>query len=337
MNVDVVAEVLDRVPLPFLPLKLAIIGVDVPGFPCFEPSVFGWREAMYGPLRSRNLWVPEGFGMTDGLLLEGNGFLNIMGGGGPNLGNCERGFNDGPMFYSPHGNRWGLTVTGHSVDANPRGQYKNNPLNHTWDIGEMFFGKWDNCSVNGSGGNNFNLHTDVQCLDFHNVISSDARGFGYRISRGSNPRWTGGAGAIERNGEGGILWEAGSDIAYTGFGTISTHFELNGGPAWDLRRIHSTSIKNNYVYASDGVHDAECRNLEITHNEFVSWGLDDDGFPRDRIIGPREGHTIGKNTYVRLNADGVTGEVYPDPDDFVQTVEKQFRRTFSLFGWTIGR
>lgn len=335
MTPDAVAETLDRVPVPFLPLKLAIIGVDIPGFPCFEPSVFGWREAMYGPLRSRNLWVPEGFGMTDGLLLEGNGFLNIWGGGGPNLGNCERGFNGGPMFYGPKGSRWGLTVSGFSVDG--RGDAYKDSRNHSWDIGEAFFAKWLNCMAWRGGGDGYYLHDEIQCVDFENTIESDNGGFGCRVQNGTNIHWTGGAGAAERNALGAILWEAGLVQAYAGIGTIRKHFELNGGPAIDLRGVHSVSVKNSYTYASDFVHDEHCRNLEITHNEIVSWGTDPDGFPNSRIIGPRAGHTIGRNTYARLNADGVTGELYPDPDDAAREMEKQFQRSFSIAGWTLGR
>lgn len=330
MIADTVSEVLDRTPVPFLPLKLAIIGVDVPGFPCFEPSIYGWRDALY-KFRSRNLWLPEGFGITDQVLLEGNGFLNILGGGGPNLGNCERAFNDGPMFFSPKGNRWGLTVSGFSVDARPD-VYGANLLNHTWDIQEMFFGKWINCQTNGSGGNNWNLRGDIQCVTFDDTISSDAFGFGYRLENATNVHWIGGAGAAERNRLGNLLWEATSSQPYTGIGTIRHHFEAGGGPAIDLRRIHSVSVCNSYTYLAGFKFDDECRNLEFRHNELVSWGLGPDGFPADRIVGPRSGHSIGQNTYVDLES----GKVYPDPDDTGQNVQKQFQRSVSLMGWNLG-
>jgi hypothetical protein len=289
-----------------LPLKIAYIGVDVPGFPCFDADIHGINEALAKD--HRHLRIPEGFGWTDGLELGhyGNGFLYIEGGGSPNLGNAERAFDGGPMISWPKGYRWGISCKGFSIDA--RGDVYKDERNHTWDIGEMYFGKWDDCQVWRSAGDGWNLHDEIQCVSFNNTISSDNRGFGYRVNNGTNVHWTGGAGACERNVEGGILWEAGPVQPYTGFGRIHQHFELTGERAIDLRGIQSVDISTTYSYLSDIVWDDTCRNLRVRTNELVSYQD-----TRCELIGPRPGNDVGGNTYVKLNAD-FSGELLPDPD-----------------------
>lgn len=291
-----------------LDLKIAYVGVDVPGFDCYEPTIYGIHEALRKG--ARHLKIPEGFGWVSDLSLAeyGNGFLCIEGGGGHNLGNAERAFSGGPMIHWPKGYRWGIYCVGFSIDA--RGDLYKDERDNTWDIGEMYFGVWDRCMAWRAGGTHFNFHDEIQCVTFRDTIASDSGGFGYRIKRGTNIHWVGGAGACERNREGGILWEADPDQSYTGTGTIRQHFEQNGGPAIDLRRIHAVSVKNSFSYLSDFVWDENCRNLEIKHNELVSYGLDPDGFPNTRLIGPRAGHDIGFNTYV----DYQSGLLHPDPD-----------------------
>jgi hypothetical protein len=284
-----------------LPLKIAYVGVDVPGFPCFDASIHGINEALTKDYR--HLRIPEGFGWTDGLELAryGNGFLYIEGGGSPTMGNAERAFDGGPMISWPVGYRWGIRCKGFSIDA--RGDVYKDPRNHTWDIGEMFFGKWTDCLVWRGAGDGFNLHEEIQCVTFEDTLVTDNVGFGYRIKNGTNIHWIGGAGACERNGQGGVFWEAGPVQPYTGIGKIEHHFEQNGGPSIELRGLHSVSIKSTYSYGAPLVWDDACRNLYIRNNTLVNCELQ----------GPRTGHDIGGNTYVKLNAD-LSGEVLPDPD-----------------------